>query len=215
VTDTRLDITCAIMAGGQSLRMGRDKASLEFGGMTLLERTVCLGLQTCRRVMVIGRTVPADWPLALNVDFIPDAGPAYMGPAAGILTALDRAGAAVLALACDMPLLTAALLEQLYAAHRAAAGPGGPPAATLAARRPDGGPILAEPLLAVYTPAIAPVLREALGRGQRSLQPLAQRPDVQLWLVAGALGRQLLNVNDPEALAAASMVCVATAGHGC
>ena len=45
----------AITAGGQSRRMGRDKAELEIHGKTLLDRMIDEAKQACESVAVVGR----------------------------------------------------------------------------------------------------------------------------------------------------------------
>src|SRR5262245_19965620 len=46
----------AILAGGRSQRMGRDKSMLVLEGRTLLERTVDVAREVSDRVFVVGRT---------------------------------------------------------------------------------------------------------------------------------------------------------------
>lgn len=74
----------AVLAGGQSLRFGSDKALAELGGRTLIVRAVDALSGWCEHVVVVGReTAPAptlpDWPRA------------GMGPLAGIAAALHLA----------------------------------------------------------------------------------------------------------------------------
>jgi len=48
------DVTVFVLAGGQSTRMGRDKALLLLGGQTLLERALALAHRIAPRVAVLG-----------------------------------------------------------------------------------------------------------------------------------------------------------------
>ena len=71
----------AVLAGGQAMRFGGDKALAELGGQTLLARAVDALAGWCDHVVVIGRgTAPAptlpDWPAA------------GQGPLGGIAAAL-------------------------------------------------------------------------------------------------------------------------------
>ena len=180
-------LTIAILAGGQSRRMGTDKAALEIGGRTLLERTARLALAANPSVLVVGRARPDDWPLA-EVEFVEDA-EAGLGPAGGLATALRSARTSVLALACDLPLLTEDALHWLIAQAEAKFGPSG--LVTV-----NGGQ--KEPLFSVYDPACLPLIEARLAAHRRSLHGVieagafafAEAPD---WVAA-----QLANVNTPE-----------------
>ena len=54
-------VAIAIMAGGESRRMGRDKALLHFRGEPMLARATRLAMRTGGDVVVIGRERPAEW----------------------------------------------------------------------------------------------------------------------------------------------------------
>src|SRR5712691_1983298 len=99
----------AVMAGGRSSRFGRDKALLEIGGETLLQRTVRTVRTVAQRVIVLGpqeRAAQVEDAAVLQ-DEIPG-----IGPLGGIYTALRATpGSAVLVVAVDMPFLNAGLLR--------------------------------------------------------------------------------------------------------
>ncbi len=184
------DGAIAILAGGASRRMGRDKALLEWDGMTLLHRTAALALGTGLPVLVVGRDAPAGWALPA-VSFIPDDVPGQ-GPLGGLVAALTRR-APVIALACDMPLLEARALAWLTAEVRAqrAAGALG---AGLAVRQAAG----LEPLFACYAEPCLPTARAHLAAGRRALHALIEEAaftvrEAPAWLVP-----MLANVNRPE-----------------
>jgi molybdopterin-guanine dinucleotide biosynthesis protein A len=145
-----------ILAGGQSSRMSRDKALLEIGGRTLLERaaSLCAPLLSCvtmvgdpQRYSGFGFPALADrWPGA--------------GPLGAIATALGAAQQPwCFVLACDMPFVTAPWLEWLLArankSHSDAVVP-----ETIRGL---------EPLCAVYRATIASVLASALDSGVRKV----------------------------------------------
>src|SRR5262245_31356666 len=89
-----------ILAGGLSLRMGRDKSRLRLGSRTLLGHVRHAARQTGFPV----RT--------LRKDALP-----RCGPVGGVWTALKRSRAsALLFLPCDMPNITSAVLNELVAA---------------------------------------------------------------------------------------------------
>src|SRR5215472_14741130 len=106
-----LTVNGAILAGGQSRRMGQDKAALLIDGEPLLLRTVRLLRRVTVDLAIIG---PAERGiLAPGVPVIPDRWP-NCGPLGGIATALQAlAGEAVLVVGCDMPFLSPALLRYL------------------------------------------------------------------------------------------------------
>jgi len=99
-----------ILAGGKSSRMGSDKALLEFGGITILQRTADLAAPLVSRVSLITSSPAASEvasPYAqLKLPLIGDRWPGA-GPLGGITTALLSASADLcLILACDLPHLT-------------------------------------------------------------------------------------------------------------
>lgn len=91
----------AVLAGGASRRMGRDKALIVVGGTTLVERAVgALGEAGAEPVVVVGGD-PAPF-RALGLDPVPDRWPGE-GPLGGIITALHTVPAdIVVVLSCDL-----------------------------------------------------------------------------------------------------------------
>ncbi len=148
------NITVAILAGGQSLRMGTDKARLEIGGMPLLERIAREALSAGFPALVAGRPRPDDWPLD-GVAFAEDERPGQ-GPLGGLATALRMAQNPILAIACDLPQLTGTALRWLAQQAKAQAGEHG-----LAVM--NQGRL--EPLFSCYAPACVPLIEIAIGAG--------------------------------------------------
>lgn len=98
-----MDAAAIVLCGGRSRRMGRDKASLPFGGETLLERTVRIMRGCTSEVVVVAREGQAvaagDYRIARD----PAEG---LGPLAGLaagLAAIESERAFVTS--CDAPLL--------------------------------------------------------------------------------------------------------------
>lgn len=94
----------ALLAGGASARMGRDKALLQWHGETLLERSLRVIAEAGLDATVVGRTPPssAGW------TGVPDSLPGQRGPLAGLVTAVAHVSQTcddILVLAVDMPLL--------------------------------------------------------------------------------------------------------------
>jgi molybdopterin-guanine dinucleotide biosynthesis protein A len=133
-----------VLAGGQSSRMGRDKAALTYGGDTpQLERAMALLTPQVERAFVSVRADQAEEPLRARYPLVRDRATG-LGPIAGLLAAQqEHPEAAWLVLACDLPLLDAATLTNLRRARD--------PRRTATAYRSshDGLP---EPLCAIYEP---------------------------------------------------------------
>ena len=101
-----------VLAGGQSRRMGRDKAMLPVGGRPLISVSID-ALGDAERVTVVGGPDRSD---ELGVPWIADA-VGGGGPLVGLLTALGHARAeAVVVLACDLPAVTRSVPARLLAA---------------------------------------------------------------------------------------------------
>ena len=102
-------IHIAVLAGGQSRRMGRDKALLPLGDQTLIERVLAAARPLAYPGLIVGDPVAyghLGWPV--HADCCPG-----RGPLGGLYTALSTTAAPVLLLACDLPFLTPAFLRYL------------------------------------------------------------------------------------------------------
>jgi len=151
----------AILAGGRSRRMGRDKAFVPFDGRPLVARAVALGRAISPLAMLVVhrdqldedryRQLAADLEIRLCADEYD-----YKGPLGGLVTAL-RSGQTcngVVLLACDMPYLTRELIQLLIECHRA----GG-----YAATVPVDQEGRLQPLVGVYSESVLPVAEEMIG----------------------------------------------------
>ena len=114
VMNTESRFSAAVLAGGRSTRMGRDKAALRLNGRSLAEH------QT-EKLKALGLTdlMLSGWPEAIaGARFVPDVIPA-LGPLSGIHACLcASAHDAVLFLSVDVPLVPAEDLQSLLDAHR-------------------------------------------------------------------------------------------------
>ncbi|MDH4411815.1 MAG: molybdenum cofactor guanylyltransferase MobA [Rhizobium sp.] len=105
-----------ILAGGQSRRMGTDKAQLRLGGMPLALRVAD---RLKEQVSALYLNAPAGHPLAATLPLIADTRPDRPGPLAGVLAALKLCGARPQAAAhllttpCDTPFLPRDLVKRL------------------------------------------------------------------------------------------------------
>jgi molybdopterin-guanine dinucleotide biosynthesis protein A len=186
-----------VLAGGDSRRMGRDKALLTLGegGETLAAGAARRLAAVCAEVAVADRergTVPGLPSLA--------DGPGR-GPAAGLLGAARRwPGRPLLALACDLPAVPIPLLVLL----RDLMGPPGESVADWVVPRWSGG---LEPLCALWGPAALAALAERVERGLYALHPLSGEAGLSVRYLEGdrltAAGRpeeMFRNVNSPDDL---------------
>jgi len=165
-------MTAAILAGGESRRMGTDKASLEVDGVPLLERIARIAVSLELPTQVVGRE--DSWP--------------GQGPLGGLHTALTHADGPVLALACDLPRLSADVLHWLRA-ESARAGAHGLVCV-------NGGRW--EPLCSYYKPLCLVLLETQLAAGHLSLRGLIECGDFAFVEAPDWVSAQLVNVNTPE-----------------
>ena len=106
-----MKISAVLLAGGQSRRMGQDKAAILFRNAPLWQ--IQLGLLRkleSEQVFISAQTDPP-WRPA-DVQFVPDDQPSR-GPLSGIAAALSRSRGHLLALAIDMPFMTESYLRSL------------------------------------------------------------------------------------------------------
>ena len=155
-----MDISAVVLAGGESRRMGRDKAWLHVNGQPLIVRALaelpCLNLE---QIFVSGR---ADWPAgALDHPVLLDSRPGC-GPVAGIERALlAMRSTHLLVLAVDLPFMSAEFLRKLILRCDSSTG-------VVPAIR---GKL--EPLAAIYPRRCHAIASACLDRGCRSARAFA------------------------------------------
>lgn len=176
-----------VLAGGRSSRMKRDKAALQYGGRTQLERAAELLAPFVDEVFVSVRADQADDPVRARFPRIVDR-PGRQGPIAGILAAqAERPDAAWLVLACDLPFLDGPTLAHLLANRDPAR------VATAYRSAHDGLP---EPLCAVYEPAGRAAIEAFVATGRDCPRKFLINSDTRL--LEQPNPRALDNVNTPE-----------------
>lgn len=178
-----------VLVGGRSTRFGRDKLREPVEGGWLVDLPVRVLREVFgARVTLVGE---CDAEVAARGDaHVPDRHPG-LGPLGGILTALEATKSGVFVLAGDIPRATPEIVRLIV--ERAGESPGA--MAVLATTTLESGETRAEPCLGVYRTQAAPVLREALERGERSLQRLLVPLRAELVPVASPG-----NVNTPDDL---------------
>ena len=147
-----------VLAGGQSRRMGSDKALLVRNGESQLQRAMTLLGEFTDKAFV---SVREDQATEKERSRFPQIVDRYddMGPLAGILSAMDHApDARWLVLACDLPNVDRDTIAKLVAD----ASPADPFTAFRSSH--DGLP---EPLCSLYTPAARPQIDALAAEGIR------------------------------------------------
>jgi molybdopterin-guanine dinucleotide biosynthesis protein A len=178
-----------ILAGGESSRMGRDKALLELDGVALVVRTARLVERVAETPTIVGAP---DRLGALGFNVIGDEWPGA-GPLGGIATALHASNAPWnLIVACDLPYLTKAWLE--YLVVRALSS-----TADAVVPMNERG---AEPLCAIYNRKCEPEIRAALERGTRKVTDgldgrRVENIEPAEWKVFDSDGLLFKNMNSP------------------
>ncbi|CCH52314.1 Molybdenum cofactor biosynthesis bifunctional protein Includes: RecName: Full=Molybdenum cofactor biosynthesis protein C [Fibrisoma limi BUZ 3] len=170
--------------------MGQDKSLLVYHGKPQREHLTDLLRPYCAEVwwsvnpdQVATVTDPAQ-------RYVVDAF-AVNSPLNGILSAFrQNPSVAWLVVACDMPRLTSLTLDALVAGRNPA---------KVATTFYDSDGQAPEPLLAIYEPAIGPVLQQRLAEGVISPRKILMENDSQVLTAPDV--RELLNVNDPDARA--------------
>lgn len=157
-----MNVSAVLLAGGESRRMGTDKATFLFRGKPLWQ----VQLETLRRlrpaeIFLSAKTDPTWRPD--DVQFIADIPPSR-GPLSGLATSLVKNHTAhLLALAIDMPFMTEDYLRSICGAIE----PGRGVVAKIDNR--------AEPLAAVYPREAEIEFRTALAGSDFSLQNVVRR----------------------------------------
>ncbi len=181
----------ALLCGGNSSRMGRDKATASLAGkpmgMWVVEALLAGGL---REVVALGAT---ELPLDVIADVQPKAGP--LGALIGAIETLGE----VFVAPCDVPLLRGDAVRDLI---------------VTANQQPHADAVLArtdrtEPLVGIYRPAALDALRAQRDRPDTRAGPRHALDNLE---VVTATTGDLANVNTADDLAAAKRQLAATAG---
>ncbi|HEU6447372.1 MAG TPA: molybdenum cofactor guanylyltransferase [Verrucomicrobiae bacterium] len=156
-----MNFSAVILAGGKSSRMGRDKAFLEIGGKTLLERQIRTVKNAGANEVFISGRPDADYSqfdCRVLADRFPGA-----GPLAGIERALSETSSPlVLVVAVDMPGLTPEFLAGLKTHCEKNSG---------AITCVNGN---MEPLVAYYPSGAQPLAENKLKEGSLAMKPFAE-----------------------------------------
>ena len=173
-----MSFSAVLLAGGQSRRMGEDKATLFFRERPLWQNQLGILRELAPEMIFVSARTDPPWRPG-DVQFVADAPPSR-GPLSGIAAAISqKTGDHLLVLGIDMPFMTADYLRKLL--DRVGPGRGAVP---MIDNR-------AEPLAAIYPRCAEVDFTNALAGEDFSLQPLIAR-----LIAAGEL--ESVEVSDEE-----------------
>lgn len=192
-------IVGAVLAGGASRRLGRDKALIEFEGRTLLERAVSVLGAVFDEVVIVGTRRSID--PRLEATRVPDIQPGQ-GPVGGLHAALvHAAGLPVFLLACDMPYVTREVVQSIVGDGTFELEGRECPAPAARVIRDAAGP---QPLCGLYSGGCLQPVEEALEHHRRSARALLERLRTEYLTIDDAVRsespRVLTSINTPEDL---------------
>jgi molybdopterin-guanine dinucleotide biosynthesis protein A len=189
--ESHMTFSAVLLAGGESRRMGKDKATIVFGGEPLWQRQIELlrGLGP-EKIFISARQKPS-W-LPLDTELLLD-GPPSRGPLSGLTRALERMQTShLVVLAVDMPFMTSDQMRALWSLS--AIGRGVLP---MIGQR-------AEPLAAIYPREATSDLQAGLAGDDFSLQRLSRNlvesGKLQVFTVLPPDEGLYRSVNEPEDL---------------
>jgi len=170
-----------ILAGGQSRRMGRNKALIRFEDTSVIEH-VMSSIPASREYIKVVTNDPKPFDF-LSVALIADTYP-NLGPISGVHAGLlDSSFQFNFFIACDMPLVSTELVKFLLSRHKDE---------DIFGLRSERG---AEPLCAIYSKNCVSVIEEQIGIGNYSLHDLFKK--VPSNFVEPPDSAQLFNMNTP------------------
>ena len=202
IEDAAQPLSAVVLAGGCGTRLGRNKAAIELGRETLLQRVLRLVSWLSDDIMVVVRAhqqPEVELQVALAADGVRtlcDAEP-YVGALAGIASGLTAARHDwCLVIACDMPFASLDLLQYMITLQQGY---------DAVVPRLEVG---LEPLFSLYHKRCLPAVWRALEQGQRRVASFY--PSLRLRYVEATeirtfdpTGRSFHNINSPEDLAKA------------
>ena len=191
MNESQQSVSAIVLAGGQSRRMGRDKALIDYQGRPIIACVINTLRALSDDIVVVANRPDLYGPFGARVvpDYEPPCGP-LGGIAVGLQTARHPLAVVV---ACDMPFLNVTLLRWLIDL-----------AEGYDAVVPQTGDEF-EPLHAVYRRECHDSIVRRIERGERRV--ISFFADVRLrpvpepeWRVLDPGGRSLVNLNTPDDL---------------
>ena len=188
-------VTGVILAGGQSRRMGQNKALMRLGNEPLIVHVIRQMESVTDELLLI--TNEPDLYTSLKLPIYPDILP-DMGALGGLHAGLSyAANSTVICVGCDMPLLQSNLLSHLVALL------GSYDAVVPCVQAVDRPSPVFQTLSAVYSKRCLPVIDEMLAVGELRVHALYDRIDARIvqpheWREFDPRGLSFFNINTPE-----------------
>ncbi|MBE9536192.1 MAG: molybdenum cofactor guanylyltransferase [Proteobacteria bacterium] len=188
------DVTGIILAGGESRRMGTDKALIRLSGKTLIDQTACIFRKLFAETIIISKN-PGRFKTAGCRELADSSD--ERGAMVGLLTALEASGTEfIFTAACDMPFLNDQVISLIVKKGR-----------DFDVALPCSGGHT-HPLHALYSKRCLKAMTESLARGEKSLKCFIKSlPSDRVRLISdeeiGAIDPEtdsLLNMNTPKEL---------------
>lgn len=108
-----MEVTTIILAGGKSLRLGRNKSIETFCGKSMIDCVLGRLTSLSKQTLIVTSQENTDLPVTDDVEIITDIYP-QKGPLGGIYTGLVSSKYPLsIVVACDMPFLNADLFQRM------------------------------------------------------------------------------------------------------
>jgi molybdenum cofactor guanylyltransferase len=174
-----------VLAGGRSVRMGRDKGAIEWHGRPQRDFLVDLLAPFCEEVWISARS-EQDFSTETSAKILPDSF-LNLGPTGAILSAFQKnPNVAWLVVACDLPLLDAATIEFLIKNRD-------PKNIATAFRNPETG--WTEPLITIWESKSYAILLNFLAQGISCPRKVLMNSET--CVLEAPIAAVLRNVNTP------------------
>lgn len=149
--DSTRNISGIILAGGQNLRMGQNKALVEWRGKRLINWVYDAIKPLCSNIIISSNEENSLFPDALVV---PDRY-TNIGPVAGIEAGLSYSSSEInIIVSCDTPMLSTAFFMHMLENHKNY---------DISIPVHDG---INEPMIGIYSLSVLPVFQKAISKGQ-------------------------------------------------
>jgi len=185
MTDKK-NITGIILSGGKSRRMGTDKGFLSFNGKLFTQASIDALKPLVSEIIIVSNNADYDVFGLKRIEDIMD----NAGPLAGIYSGLNHSKTeCIIALSCDIPLITSGILKRLIE---------GTDDASEVIQIESNGKSM--PLIALYKKSCKDVFYKLLQKGERRLQFAVNQCQVKNITLDSESARLTMNINTPEEL---------------